>query len=331
MKRFQWLIVFLVVGLIMSGCSKAPDETHKQVTTAPFTGEDYEGKDLMRPVLVTINNDPQARPQTGLHEADIVYEFLVEGGMTRYAALFQSALPETIGPIRSARDAFIDVAEGIDAFYIAHGYSPTAKARLDAGKIDHINGMQHDGTLFERSVDRPAPHNSYMTGEHVKEAANLLGVSLQLGQLPPLSFHDGLKDVKIEEKATIISVENGSGPQFTSTYRYIEEAGIYEQAVNDVISVDAQSNEVMSVANVLVLEEPHQQLDRDGRQSIDLAAGGKGLLFQAGKVAEIEWANEKGVLVPVLAGETAKLMPGKTWIHIIQQNPGITLKVQFES
>src|SRR5699024_8892593 len=133
----------------------------------------------------------------------------------------------------------------------------------------------------ERSTERQAPHNSYSTAEHVREAAELVDASLTLRQKPPLSFHDGLKDVKIETKATSITVENGIGPQFTSTYVYDDEAGIYWQSINDIESVDAQSNDGIAVANVLVLEAPHKTIDDAGRQSIDLASGGKGILFQS--------------------------------------------------
>lgn len=326
----------MVIIILISGCTKPKSDGKEQanlgesdVYRAPFTGELYDEKKEMRPVLVTINNDPQARPQSGLTEADIVYELLVEGGMTRYAALFQSELPEAIGPVRSARDAFIDVAEGLEAFYVAHGYSPSAKASLDAGVVDHINGMQHDGTLFERSTDRKAPHNSYISKEHLEDAAELVDASMTLGKAPPLSFHEGLKDVKMETKATSISVENGSGSQFTSTYQYDDESGIYWQSVNDTESIDDNTQENIAVANILVLEAVHNALDDAGRQSIDLTSGGKGMLFQAGKVADIEWVNESGVIVPVLDGKIEKLVPGKTWIHIIQQSPGITSKVQF--
>ena len=111
-----------------------------------------EEENMRRPVLATINNHPLARPQSGISEADIVYEFVAEGNVTRLLALFQSELPEEIGPIRSARDYFIHIAKGLDAFYVAHGYSPDARALLQTDFVDNVNGMQYDGTLFKRST-----------------------------------------------------------------------------------------------------------------------------------------------------------------------------------
>ena len=87
--------------------------------------------------------------------------------MTRLLALFQSELPEEIGPIRSARDYFVHIAKGLDAFYVAHGYSPDAKQLLENRVVDNVNGMQYDGTLFKRSKDRKAPHNSYISEENM--------------------------------------------------------------------------------------------------------------------------------------------------------------------
>src|SRR5690606_25562598 len=100
------------------------------------------------------NNHPNARPQSGLASADVVYEMLAEGDVTRFLALYQSEIPDNIGPIRSARSYFIELAKGLDAFYIAHGFSPEAQSMLRNNVVDNINGMYYDGSIFKRSRDR---------------------------------------------------------------------------------------------------------------------------------------------------------------------------------
>ena len=135
--------------------------------TAPFTGVLSEEENTRRPVLATINNHPHRKTTVRISDADIVYELAAEGNVTRFLALFQSELPEEIGPIRSARDYFVHIAKGLDAFYVAHGYSPDALALLQNGYVDNVNGMQYDGTLFRRSKDRKAPHNSYISNENI--------------------------------------------------------------------------------------------------------------------------------------------------------------------
>lgn len=306
-----------------------PKEVEEEKFMAPFTGMMLEEESKMRPVLATINNDPKARPQSGLSDADMIYEFIAEGDMTRYLALFQSALPDEIGPIRSSRDMFIRTAIGLDAFYVAHGYSPDALALLQAGVVDHVNGMQHDGTLFKRSAERRAPHNSYISGENIQLAAEQVNAPMMIEKMPSLSFHDSVEDVKIEEAATSIIVQNGSHPQFTSTYTYDSETGMYRQFVNDIETIDKANEQPIELSNILVFEAEHHTIDAEGRQSIDLESGGKARLFQAGTVQEIEWMNANGVLVPVQNGVTVKLVPGKTWIHMIRTSPGIETNTSF--
>ena len=80
-----------------------------------------------RAVAVMVNNHPAARPQSGLNKADIVYELLAEGDVTRFLAIFQSEQPDNMGPVRSARDYYIELAKGFDSLYIAHGNSPDAE------------------------------------------------------------------------------------------------------------------------------------------------------------------------------------------------------------
>lgn len=176
--------------LLVSGCSKekaeepAKQETEKAEEATkgvssekelpfqyPLTGSGSETEVNGRAVAVMINNHPKARPQSGLNQADVVYEMLAEGDVTRFLAIFQSERPEMIGPVRSSRDYYIELAKGYDSLYIAHGYSPEAKELLDQGYVDNLNGMQYDGTLFKRESFRQAPHNSYISFDNVLKGA----------------------------------------------------------------------------------------------------------------------------------------------------------------
>ena len=105
----KWGIIFVVVMFVLSACSK--NETEEEINspvkeseelpeliyTAPFTGVEYEEEITQRPILVTINNHPQARPQSGIAQADVVFEMVAEGNITRFLALFQSEIPDKIG------------------------------------------------------------------------------------------------------------------------------------------------------------------------------------------------------------------------------------------
>ena len=335
--KLKTSICIIMAMLLLAACSKekgedpevAPVETPGEDVSysAPFTGELTNEENTLRPVLATINNHPLARPQSGISDADIVYEFIAEGDVTRLLALFQSELPDEIGPIRSARDYFVEVAKGLDAFYVAHGYSPDAQSLLESDYVDYVNGMQHDGTLFKRSSDRKAPHNSYISNESILSAEESTNSPMEINKMPSLSFHESIEDAKIGDSASSIVVENGSGPNFTSTYTYNEDLGTYERAVNDIVTIDKANEKRVELSNILVFEAEHETIDSEGRQLIDLDTGGKALLFQAGIVKEIEWKNINGILTPVEEGVPAKLVPGKTWIHVVKTNPGIDSSV----
>lgn len=350
MKKWLFMIVLL---LLVTGCSKdkektadsedpvitdetpdenSPEETDEMVTlpyAAPFSGERSDEEFTNRPVLVTINNHPKARPQSGIASADIVYEMVAEANITRLLALFQSEMPAEIGPVRSARDYFINIAKGLDAFYVAHGYSPDAQMMLRDGVVDHINGMRYDGTLFSRSNERVAPHNSYITAEHVLEGMEKEDARTTIEKIPSLAFYTSAQDVPLSALASTIDVRFGSSEDFHHMYSYDTLTQQYNRSSGGTLTIDYESQEEIRLANVLFFEVVHQTIDKAGRQQLDLSSGGKGYLFQAGVMKEIEWQQLDGVLVPMENGQPAKLVPGKSWIHLVKTNPGLDEMVTF--
>ncbi|MBT2584120.1 DUF3048 domain-containing protein [Planococcus sp. ISL-109] len=343
----KWLLVLsllLIIGLLgywLMGRDRselpqtpetpdAPEQVPEEVlTTAPFTGLEGDGPYDRRAVMAVINNHPAARPQTGLGEADMVFELIAEYNITRFLALYQSQFPVNIGPVRSARDYFVELASAYDAFFVAHGYSPEAKRLLDSGVVDHINGMQYDGTLFKRSLDRVAPHNSYITYENIKLAMDMTDASTNYSVKAPYAFSAPGENDKLGEQATSVEVIYGGDTVFTSTYTYDAETKRYTRASGGTVSADKESLQRIEVANVLVIEADHQTIDAKGRQEIDLLSGGRALLFQEGIVRVIEWREENGMLVPIDDSGTAALTEGKTWIHIVPETPGLNQAVQY--
>lgn len=305
------------------------EEVSVELFPSPFTGVMKAEENTRRPVLATINNHPLARPQSGISEADIIYELAAEGSVTRLLALFQSELPAEIGPIRSARDYFIHIAKGLDAFYVAHGYSPDAQQLLKNRVVDNINGMQYDGILFWRSKDRRAPHNSYISGDNIVAAEEETNSSMEISVIPPFSFHESIEDAKIGDSISSVTVKYSSDPNFTSVYAYDADQGTYKRTVNGNLTIDKANDKQLELSNILIFETAHRTIDNVGRQAVDIESGGKGMLFQAGIAKEIEWQNRDGILMPIENGLPAKLVPGQTWIHIVPTNPGMGKNVTF--
>src|SRR5690625_456544 len=120
---------------------KRPAPEPEDIPTWPLTGEPYDGE--LGPVLsVKIENSPGARPQGGLERADIVWEQLVEGGMTRFVAMFHSDVPEAIGPVRSVRPMDAAIAGQVGGGLAFSGGQAEYQAKISAAGVSLIS---HDG------------------------------------------------------------------------------------------------------------------------------------------------------------------------------------------
>lgn len=347
----KWAVVLAAVLLLFSGCSnkekvKEPEKEKEEVVDKvvddvkeeekqtdpyfyPLTGIGSQTKTDGRAVAVMINNHPKARPQSGLHKADIVYEVLAEGDITRFLAVFQSEQPDNIGPVRSARDYYIELAKGLNALYIAHGWSEEAKEMLEGDYIDHLNGMAYDGTLFKRSKTRKAPHNSYISYENVLKGAKQKKYSMEKSP-PAFTFYT-------EEQSKTITGNDAQTAMVTyskstisdSTYEFDSSIGKYKRFSGGEQTIDLDTKDPVLLDNVFIIEAEHRVVDSVGRRDIDLESGGRGYLLQMGKVMKVEWRNRNGLIVPFLNGEEAPLVPGKTWVNVVPAKPGLETSVSF--
>ncbi|KIL47009.1 DUF3048 domain-containing protein [Jeotgalibacillus campisalis] len=299
------------------------DDTEKVNSSAaeemsPLSGEPVSSNN--RAISVIINNHPKARPQSGLAEADIIYEVLAEGGVTRLLAIYQSQYPERVGPIRSARDYHIKLAGAYNSFFVAHGYSPDAFSMLENGVIEHINGIQYDGELFVRSSDRAAPHNSYSSSAFFEQGAKRKGVSLE-GAPAGMTFSNQA-DLSLETAVSQFSVTYDGNETYTSEYSYEPSDDSYSRISAGEQTIDGETNEPVSIANILIMEAGHRLIDEQGRLDIDLSSGGNAYLFTKGTYFEMKWEEENGRMIPYYNGKPAPLSPGLTWIHLIPEDKG---------
>ncbi len=296
------------------------EEVIEQETVFPLTGLSTDASIDHRPFAVTINNHRKARPQSGLMDADIVYEVLAEFELTRLVALYHSKQPEKVGPVRSARGYHIDIANGYDSLFISHGWSPEAKDRLlIQNEADHLNGMEgnNDGALFKRSSERKAPHNSYITYENIVKGLESKGYNLS-GETAPLSFYED-NDVDIDGvPASEITIHYNN--LYDVTYRYDESQKAYSRYNGSSQSIDYETEEPLRISNVFIVETTHKVIDEQGRRQIDLTSGGNAILLQNGVAVELAWENHDGKILPVKSGEDVKFLPGQTWINIVPTN-----------
>ncbi|ANF98665.1 hypothetical protein AR543_06210 [Paenibacillus bovis] len=204
------------------------------VYTAPLTGLAVEQPDLARPVAVMINNAPAARPQSGLAEADMIYEVLAEGGITRLVAIYQSYHGDaTIGPVRSIRPYLITLGETVNGLLVHAGGSTDAYAILQNGNKEHLDEITNASAPFWRDSSRKAPHNLYTNEQKLRKTAADKGYTEQvtLPVYPFLPVEDKAQSAKAESStnvdsssvsdesvtaAAVSSAESGSSPEASS-------------------------------------------------------------------------------------------------------------------
>ncbi|WP_456276919.1 DUF3048 domain-containing protein [Bacillus sp. AK128] len=346
MNRIIFVISLMFLLLLGAGCSQqeakpvsidpeeieeeveseVTEETEKQAfaNTYPLTGIGTDKLVDQRTVAVMVNNDPKARPQSGLHRADIVYEVLAEGNITRFLAVFQSEAPEKIGPVRSARDYYIELSKGYDAFYVAHGFSPEAQQMLQAGEVDNINGMEYDGTLFKRADFRKAPHNSYITFENIMKGATENNYATTHDQ-EPLKFltEDEIASIS-GDPAENVKVAYSKSDFSIVDYEYDTNQEKYYRYAGGDLTEDLDSKERVLLDNVFIIETSHKVLDSAGRREIDLVSGGNAYLLQKGKKQEVQWENVDGRILPYVNDQPVGFVPGKTWINIVPSLADVT-------
>ncbi len=176
MPRLHLLIAGLLVAVPVAACGgeaavpATPAATQLETTpsptptpsVAPLTGERIDPDELDRPVVaVKIENSPAARPQAGLEAADVVYEELTEGGITRFAALFHSRIPDLVGPVRSGRPEDANVLPAYRPVLFLSGARREVFAQFAAVGL---TWRDDDGKMLYRDRSRRAPHNVFASG-----------------------------------------------------------------------------------------------------------------------------------------------------------------------
>ncbi|HEX6923167.1 MAG TPA: DUF3048 domain-containing protein [Bacillales bacterium] len=304
---------------------KPKADQEKEKTPAyiyPLTGKPADHKITKRPIGVMVENSAPARPQTGIYKADIVYEALAEGAITRFLAIYQSKEPEIIGPVRSARHYFVKISNGFDAIYVHHGWSPQAKELIQSTDKDNINGLYYDGTLFHRMDFRQAPHNSYIPYENIIKGAKENDYKLK-ADIKPLPFLSK-KEVKNLEGKPASEVKINYLDRYQVRFEYQPDKKTYLRYSDGEKSVDRKTGTPITVSNVFIAAVPTFFIDSYPRRGMDLKAGGKGLLIQNGMAKKVNWKNIDGRIVPVKNGEKVGFVPGQTWVNLVPADPGIS-------
>ena len=292
----------------------------------PLTGEvKVKSEFLGRPIAVMLDNYYKARPQAGLSQADVVYEMLVEGKITRYMAVFYSEQPKLIGPTRSARPYYLDKALEYDPLYVHVGGSEEAKKLIKEYKMADIDGL-YSGA-FWRKGHKPKPNNMYTsTSALVKDAKNK-----KYRDNVEVNYYTFNEFDKVIEGGKEISAIRFPyrGTKYYSGFEYNEEEKLFYRYVNSKPHIDENNDEHLSAKNIIVQFANKKVIDSVGRLDIDLIGEGKGKYLTNGKIIDITWKKDSQKELTRYYdndGNEIILNPGITWFQVVPTGMELTIR-----
>lgn len=292
-------------------------EQNPSAFTAPLTGLPVEASVQERPLAIMINNAPAARPQAGLSEADMVYEVLAEGGITRLVAFFQSKGGDVkIGPVRSIRPYLIELGEMYGAVMVHAGGSTDAYAILQQQKKEHLDEISNAGAYFWRSKDRKAPHNLYTDVDKLRAGSDKRGYDKQKA-VPTYTYLTTDDPALQGEPMTDIDIRFLLKSYHVS-YTYDTSNKLYKRSINGKAHIDQNTNQQLATANVIVMRAKQHVLDDVGRLDVELEGQGEALVFQHGQRIRAQWMHTPGDSIRFKKdGIEIPLVPGTSYIHVV--------------
>lgn len=326
------LFVITLVLVFMVGCGKKEEvkpldqpssEQPKPVEVRKLKVVDETSK--KRPYAIMINNINVARQvQSGLQEAYIVYEMIVEGGITRFLALYKDVETAKIGTIRSARHYYLDYVLENDAIFVHNGQSPQAASDIKKLGITDLPG----GNWFfrENPLKLALEHTGYTTMAKLVAASKKLRVTSD----KKLLFNYSIDEHTYEgEIASDISLKYSN--HVTVDYKYDETNKVYLRSTNGKPHRDFTSKKQYTVKNIIFYSVNNYMMNANdkGRQDLKNIGSGKGIYVSNGVQIPITWEKKSRDAQTVYKTEDGKELivnDGNTFIQMYPSSGKLTIK-----
>ncbi len=344
-KNKKLLVIFGVILLLLAGSvlvylifikkNKQPTTTSQNTQVviekpkpkpimSPLTGRTVQDVSLTkRPVTaVMIENSPDARPQSGLTDADMVYEAVAEGGITRFMALYQESQPQYIGPVRSVRPYYLDYALPLEASLAHVGGSPEALQDIKTLGVRDLDQFFNDAAYW-RITERFAPHNMYTSFE-------------RLDKLNQSKNYTSSNFVGLERKSNTAQTPTAnsidlsiSGPLYSPHFDYVASTNSYNRSQAGKPHIDLKSGKQISPNSLIVLVV-NNGIGTDGyHNSYNTSGTGKVYVFQDGIVSQGTWTKNDRKSPLVLNDSNnlpMKINSGQTWVSLVGASTDIGYK-----
>ncbi|MBU5670119.1 DUF3048 domain-containing protein [Peptoniphilus sp. MSJ-1] len=328
MKKKFIALMLAMVSFSLIACSNSntketaaveEKEPEKIVYYTPLTHEERDEDQSKEKIFaVMLDNHDDARPQAAINQADIIYEYRVEGEFTRYMALFQSHLPENVGPVRSARPYFVQTAKEYDAIYTHWGGSEAGLSEVRSRNVVDLDGIALEGIVFHRNKDvgKRAPHNGYVSLPELKNYLVEKNVDVN-NNAASLNFYEESENLQGEDVKEITLKFND---RYKTNFIYDEATEKYKYIRQGEPVIDENTKEEFTAKNLVVLFQKGVVAGPKGTLKIANIGAGDGLLLQNGKLIPITWEKENEDAMTIFKdaeGNLIKFHPGNTFISVV--------------
>jgi hypothetical protein len=315
----------VALTLVLVACGNGPSTARHAATAAPTP---TPTPSYPAPALVQVENAPDARPHSGLQKADLVYEYLTEGGITRFSAIYlQPSGNQHIEPVRSARLVALRLAHSYSAVLFYSGASDHVLGMIWDQKIPNYDDRSDGGRYFARDNARVAPHNLYTTPDQMAQAIKSSGKTITY-VLPARAEPTAPGDAPVSRlsfQQTMAHSVAYSYDASSKTYQYTTDTGPLVDQAN--------GGQPLQIASVVLIQVAHHGAgyteDVNGQEGIDfdLQGQGKADVYTRGQHFPATWdLSDPNQPLRILGGDGTdlKLPPGLTWIHLVDPGTAVT-------
>jgi hypothetical protein len=298
-----------------------PDVPNRPVS--PLSGLPCE-RAAMRPIAVMLGSDAEARPLSGIGQADMVFEMPVTpNGITRMMAVYQCQTPVEMGSIRSARQDFIPLAQGVDAILVHWGGEHNSLAALNGHIIDNIDALIYEGTTFYRKQSIPRPYNGFTSWKLLQDRAQTFGYRASTSVTPYVHVANE-PNRNLGALADTVNVPWPQGMDVRFTFN--PASNTYLRSRGGTPEIDISTGK-QAAASVVVVMQTDATFLREQYINVRTLGQGVATIWQAGRRINALW--KKPTATDMLQftdskGEPIPLEPGTIWVLIDAPLPPIT-------
>jgi len=336
-RNSKIIVLLLLIGLFLTGCGKKEESDTKKPSNDNQNQTDVKNLKIVdansksRPYAVMINNISVARPlQSGLQDAYLMYEIIVEGGITRYMALFMDQNTTRIGSIRSARHYFLDYALENDAIYVHHGQSPQAQNDFSALGVDRIVVDNSKTGWRDKSLKVASEHTLFTSIEKLNNGLGSKRTTRNNNLLLNYSV-DEIDMASLDGAASATNIIIPYSNSYVTSYTYDAENGYYLRSVNGKAHTDYVTKKQYHFKNIITYQVKNTTLndgENKGRQNIENVGSGTGYYISGGYSVPIKWVKESRksqTKYYYMNGEELKVNDGNTFIQIQPLNQKLSI------